>query len=61
LSLISVPIAIPITMDGNREEIVVQGLICSSVGAKWHIVIIPIVYALDCLSLMHVPMMMQLD
>ena len=61
LSLISVPIAITITVDGHREEVVVQGLTCGGIGAKWHITIIPIVYILDSLSLMHVPIMMHLD
>ena len=60
LSLIRVPIAITITMDVHREEIVVQGLTCSTIGAKRHIAIVPIVNVLDSLGLMYVPIMMYL-
>lgn len=48
---ISVPIAIPITMDVHREEIVVQRSTCGGIGAKWYVAIIPIVNVLDSLSL----------
>lgn len=65
MSLISVPIAIAITMGVHREEIVIQRLTCSSIGAKWHVAIIPIVNVLDGLGLMwrvmYVPIMMHLD
>ena len=47
-------------MDVHREEIVVQGLTCSTIGAKRHIAIVPIVNVLDSLGLMYVPIMMYL-
>jgi len=62
LSLISVPIAVAITMYVHGKEIVVQRSTCSSIGAKWHITIIPVVNVLDGLSLvlrvMRAPIMM---
>jgi len=60
LSLISVPIAITITMYVHGKEIVVQGSTCSGIGAKWYIAIIPVVNILDSLGLiLHVPIMMM--
>ena len=61
LSLIGIPIAITITMGVHRKKVVIQRLTCSSIGAKWHIAIIPIVNIIDSLSLMNIPIMMHLD
>ena len=52
LSLISIPIAVTITMDVHGKEIVVQRSTCSSIGAKWYIAIIPVINVLDSLSVM---------
>ena len=60
LSLISVPVAITITMGVHREEIVVQWLVRRSIWAG-HVAIIPIVNVLDSLGLTHVLILMHLD